>query len=307
MTGVRTLRVGTRRSALARRQTDQLVAALGLPTEIVPIITEGDRSPAALQQIGGTGLFVSALRAALVGGDIDIAVHSYKDLPTRPWDGVTVAAVPVREDARDALVARDGRTLAQLPAGGRVGTGSPRRAAQLLAMGRGLAVVPLRGNVDTRVRRVLDGDLDAAVLALAGLQRLDRTNVVTEILDPAQFLPAPAQGALAVEVRSDDDAVRDAVRPLDDPDTRACVRAERALLAELEAGCSAPIGALAQIGAARDGSREVFLQASVTAVDGGTVVRKSTTGPVTDAEGVGRRLAAVLIANGAQQMMGSSS
>jgi hydroxymethylbilane synthase len=307
MTSVRTLRIGTRRSALARRQTDQVAAALGIPTEIVPITTEGDRSAAALQQIGGTGVFVTALRAALVRGEIDVAVHSYKDLPTRAWDGVTMAAVPARGDARDALVARDGRTLAQLRSGARVGTGSPRRAAQLRALGRGLTVVPLRGNVDTRVRRVLDGDLDAAVVALAGLQRLSRAEVVTEILDPAQFLPAPAQGALAVEARSDDHAVLEAVRPLDDRDTRACVVAERALLAALEAGCSAPVGALAQIVGDGDGSREVFLQGSVTAVDGRAAVRQSTTGPVTDAEGVGWRLAAQLIANGAQKMMGSSS
>jgi hydroxymethylbilane synthase len=307
MTALTTLRIGTRRSELARRQTDLVVAALGVPAAIVPITTEGDRSSSSLQQIGGTGVFVSALRDALVRGEIDVAVHSYKDLPTRACDGVTVAAVPSRGDARDALVARDGLTLAELPAGARVGTGSPRRAAQLRALGLGLDVVPLRGNVDTRVRRVLDGELDAVVLALAGLRRLRRDDAVTEIFDPIQLLPAPAQGALAVEARSGDDAVLDAVRSIDDPDSRACVSAERALLAALEAGCSAPVGALAEITEDPDGSLEVFLRGSVTAVDGSDAVRLSATGPATDAESVGRRLAALLIANGAEKMMGSSS
>ena len=278
-----------------------------MPAAIVPITTEGDRSSESLQQIGGTGVFVSALRDALVRGTIDVAVHSYKDLPTQACDGVTVAAVPARGDARDALVARDGLTLAELPAGARVGTGSPRRAAQLRALGLGLQVVPLRGNVDTRVRRVLGGELDAVVLALAGLRRIGRDDAVTEILDPIQLLPAPAQGALAIEARSGDDAVLDAVRPIDDPDTRTCVAAERALLTALEAGCSAPVGALAEITDDPDGSLEVFLRGSVTAVDGSDAVRLSATGPATDAESVGRRLAALLIANGAEKMMGSSS
>ncbi len=307
MTSVQTLRIGTRRSELARRQTDLVAAALGVPAAIVPITTEGDRSSESLQQIGGTGVFVSALRDALVRGKIDVAVHSYKDLPTQAYDGVTVAAVPARGDARDALVARDGLTLAELPAGARVGTGSPRRAAQLRALGLGLEVVPLRGNVDTRVRRVLGGELDAVVLALAGLRRIGRDDAVTEILDPIQLLPAPAQGALAVEARSGDDAVLDAVRPIEDPDTHTCVAAERALLIALEAGCSAPVGALAEITDDPDGSLEVFLRGSVTAVDGSDAVRLSTTGPATDAESIGRRLAALLIANGAEKMMGSSS
>jgi hydroxymethylbilane synthase len=306
MTTTRTLRIGTRGSALARTQTDLVAGALGVSFEIVPIVTDGDRSAAAIAQLGGTGVFVSALRTALLNEEIDVAVHSYKDLPTAPADGIVIAAVPAREDPRDALVARDGLTLGELPPGSTVGTGSPRRAAQLRALGLGLDVVPLRGNVDTRLRRVLDGDLDAVVLAYAGLRRLGRADEVSEILDPIQVLPAPAQGALAVECRASDEATRAALASLEDPDTRAAVAAERALLAALEAGCSAPVGALAEIAEGDDGP-EVFLRGSVTALDGSDAVRLSATGLTTDAEGVGRRLAAELLADGADKMMGSST
>jgi hydroxymethylbilane synthase len=303
MTVTRTLRVGTRGSALARIQTQAVVDALGAPAEIVPIVTAGDRSAAPLEQIGGTGVFVSALRAALVGAEIDVAVHSYKDLPTAPCDGVTIAAVPVREDPRDALVARDGLMLAELPPGSRVGTGSPRRAAQLRALGLGLVIEPIRGNVDTRLRRVAEGALDAVVLALAGLRRLGRDGDVTEILDPIQVLPAPAQGALAVECRASDPTAQDLLSTVDDADSRAAVAAERALLAALEAGCTAPVAALAEIAE----GPELYLRGSVTTPDGSRAVRLSATGPPTDADGIGRRLAAELLAEGADTMMGSST
>jgi hydroxymethylbilane synthase len=303
MTVTRTLRVGTRGSALARIQTQAVVDALGAPAEIVPIVTAGDRSAAPLEQIGGTGVFVSALRAALVGAEIDVAVHSYKDLPTAPCDGVTIAAVPVREDPRDALVARDGLMLAELPPGSRVGTGSPRRAAQLRALGLGLVIEPIRGNVDTRLRRVAEGALDAVVLALAGLRRLGRDGDVTEILDPIQVLPAPAQGALAVECRASDLTTQDLLSTVDDADSRAAVAAERALLAALEAGCTAPVAALAEIAE----GPELYLRGSVTTPDGSRAVRLSATGPPTDADGIGRRLAAELLAEGADTMMGSST
>lgn len=306
MTATRTLRVGTRASALARTQTQTVVDAIAAPVEVVPIVTEGDRTSAALAQIGGTGVFVSALRAALLDGRIDVAVHSFKDLPTQPADGVAIAAVPPREDPRDALVARDSLTLGELPPGARVGTGSPRRAAQLRALGLGLEIVDLRGNVDTRLRAVATGDLDAVVLALAGLRRLGRAHEASEILDPIQLLPAPAQGALAIECRADDDGALRTLAGLDDEDSRLAVTAERALLRALEAGCSSPIGALAVV-ADGDSDTELFIRGSVTALDGSAAVRLSATGSATDAEDVGRRLAADLLAEGADTMMGSTT
>jgi hydroxymethylbilane synthase len=306
VTATRTLKVGTRASALARTQTQHVIDALGVAVDVVPIVTHGDRSSASMAQIGGTGVFASALREALLAGEIDVAVHSFKDLPTAPADGIVIGAVPLREDPRDALVARDGLTLGALPAGSRVGTGSPRRAAQLNALGLGLSIVELRGNVDTRLGKVESGELDAVVLALAGLRRLGRAGEVTEILDPIQVLPAPAQGALAIECRASDDDALAVLAALDHPDTRAAVAAERALLAALEAGCTAPVGALAEV-AEGDGGTEVFLRANVTALDGSDAVRLSATGPTTDAEGVGRRLAADLLAEGADQLMGAQS
>jgi hydroxymethylbilane synthase len=311
MTAVTTLRVGTRASALARAQTGAVVAALGLDAlgvdvTTVAISTEGDRSSAALAQIGGTGVFVSALRDALVDGRIDVAVHSYKDLPTLVDDRVHVAAVPVRGDARDVLVARDGLTLGELPDGARVGTGSPRRAAQLRALGMGLDVVAIRGNVDTRLAMAANGDVDAVVLAYAGLARLGRTDEVTEVLDPLQVLPAPAQGALAVECRADDDATTALLARLDDADSRAVVTAERSVLRALEAGCSSPVGALAEIAEGDDGP-EIYLRASVTAPDGSDAVRLSRTAPITDAEAIGRWLAADLLEAGADKIMERST
>jgi hydroxymethylbilane synthase len=276
---------------------------LGTPVEIVPIVTAGDRTTAPIDVIGGTGVFVSALREALLAGDIDLAVHSAKDLPVVPAEGIVLGAVPSREDPRDAVVARDKLTLAELPKGSLVGTGSPRRAAQLRALGLDLSVVPVRGNVDTRLAHVGE-NLDAVVLAVAGLRRLGRFDAITEILDPARFVPAPAQGALAVECRADDLAAREALAAFDDAEARACITAERALLANLEAGCSAPIGALAEIHA---NPAELTLTAVVTAADGSDAVRRTLTGVVTDPAGVGRRLAADLIASGADKMMGSSS
>ncbi|WAX55568.1 hydroxymethylbilane synthase [Jatrophihabitans cynanchi] len=305
MTATRTIRIGTRASVLARTQTQHVADALGASVQIVPIVTAGDRSAASVSQLGGTGVFVSALREALLAGEIDVAVHSFKDLPTAPADGIVIGAVPVREDPRDALVARDGLTLGELPQGARVGTGAPRRAAQLRALGLGLQILDLRGNVDTRLGKVSSGELDAVVLALAGLRRLGRDGEVSEILDPIQVLPAPAQGALAIECRADDEHVLAAVAALEHADSRAAVAAERAVLAALEAGCSAPVGALAVVAEGDDGP-EVFLRASVTAVDGSAAVRQSATGAVTDAEGVGRRLAAGLLADGADQMMAAT-
>ena len=305
-----TLRLGTRASTLARTQSqavaDAITAATGTPVELVHIVTEGDRSSAAIPQLGGTGVFVTAIRRALVKGSIDLAVHSYKDLPTAPAPGLILAAVPGREDPRDALVARDGLTLAQLPRGSRIGTGAPRRAAQLRALGLGLDVVPIRGNVDTRLARVAggsgDGDLDAVVLARAGLARLGRLDVITETLDPLQMLPAPAQGALAVECRTSDARTRELVGRLEDQNVRACVIAERNTLAALEAGCSAPVAAYAVVAEGEDGP-ELFLRASVTAIDGSDAVRDSVSGRPADAAVLGRSLAAALLDRGAAALM----
>jgi hydroxymethylbilane synthase len=313
MMATRTIRVGTRASLLARTQTQLVIDAFvgsnpDVPVETVLVSTDGDRSAQPLEQIGGTGVFVSALREALLDGRIDVAVHSYKDLPTASAPGVALAAVPRREDPRDALCARDGLSLLELPAGARIGTGSPRRAAQLNALDRGWQILPIRGNVDTRLSRVgsAEGQLDAVVLAVAGLHRLGRHEVITELLDPIQVLPAAAQGALAVECRESDSDARALLAPLDDHLTRAAVAAERSLLTALEAGCTAPVGALAEISEGEDGVLEVFLRGSVTAIDGSDAVRLSAAGPLNTAEEVGQRLAAELIDLGANIMMGSS-
>jgi len=304
------IRLGTRRSALATAQSRQVAAALtertGAAVELVPVTTHGDTAREALTQIGGTGVFVGALRAALAGGQVDIAVHSLKDLPTAPAPEVRLAAVPLREDARDVLVARDGLTLGELPAGARIGTGSPRRAAQLRALGLDLDVVDIRGNVDTRLQLVADGVVDAVLLARAGLVRLGRLDAVTEVIDPIQMLPAPGQGALAVECRSDDSTTADLLEVLDDAATRLAVTAERTLLATLEAGCSAPVGAHGEAAEPAPGEYhpELYLRAVVCAVDGSAQIRLSATGPLDEADRIGRDLAADLLAEGAADLMG---
>jgi len=301
-----TLRLGTRASALALAQARTVAAdleATGRKVDLVEITTHGDLSREPLAVIGGTGVFVSALRDALLADRIDLAVHSFKDLPTAPADGLTVAATPPREDPRDAVVARDRLTLAELPPGARVGTGAPRRVAQIRALGLGLDLVPVRGNVDTRLQQVADGTLDAVVLARAGLARLGRLDEITEVLDPLQMLPAPGQGALAVECRVDDDLV-DALRVLDEPMTRSAVTAERSLLAALEAGCTAPVGAYAEAAEGDDGL-ELYLRAVVVSLDGSESIRKSATGPLTAAERVGRDLAADLLDDGAGALVGT--
>ncbi|MEO9324372.1 hydroxymethylbilane synthase [Nocardioides sp. C4-1] len=302
-----TVRVGTRRSLLATTQAghvaDLIRERLGREAELVEITTDGDRSQAAGTPLAGsstTGVFVGALREALRDGRVDVAVHSLKDLPTQPADGLTLAAVPPREDPRDVVVARDGLTLGELPAGARIGTGSPRRVAQLHALGLGLDVVGVRGNVDSRIGKVRDGELDGVVLARAGLSRIGRLDDATEVLDPLQMLPAPGQGALAVECRSDDDLAA-ALAVLDDAPTRAAVVAERAVLATLEGGCSAAVGALAEIVEGDDGD-ELWVRAIALSVDGGLSVRMSAAGDPADAAGVGHRLADEMLADGAGQL-----
>lgn len=302
------LRVGTRSSLLARIQSqlvaDALRASLSREVVLVEVTTDGDISTAPLASMGGVGVFVNALREALLRGEVDVAVHSLKDIPTYPQDGVTLAAVPTREDPRDALVARDGLTLGELPAGASVGTGSPRRAAQLAALGLGLRIVDIRGNVDTRLRKVTEGQVDAVLLARAGLARIGRLDAITEALDPLQMLPAPGQGALAVECRSDDTFLVDRVREaVDHAPTRMTVTVERAVLGALEAGCSAPVGALAEIAQGDDGD-ELWVRAVALSYDGAVAVRRSATGTPDDAVGLGQRLAAEMIEDGAGTLVG---
>ncbi|MER6594777.1 hydroxymethylbilane synthase [Micromonospora purpureochromogenes] len=302
------LRLGTRGSALAMAQSGQvaeaLTAATGRDVELVEVVTAGDRSSAPVHRLG-VGVFVSALRDALTAGIIDLAVHSYKDLPTAAAAGLHIAAVPPRQDPRDALVATGGRTLAELPPGAVVGTGALRRIAQLHALGLQLEVTPIRGNVDSRLRRVLgpEANLDAVVLARAGLARLGRTDVITETLDPMLMLPAPAQGALAVECRADDHDLVELLAVLDHAPSRAAVTAERALLATLEAGCSAPVAAYAEL-AEGDAGDEIYLRGAVISPDGTRDLRLSRTGTPADAAEIGKALAAELLELGADSILG---
>lgn len=305
-----TLRFGTRRSALATAQAryvaDALAARQGREVELVGVNTYGDTSSAALSQIGGMGVFVSALRERLLGGDIDVAVHSLKDLPTEPAPGLTIAAVPSREDPHDALVARDGLTLEELPPGARIGTGSLRRAAQLRALYPKLEMISIRGNVDTRIGKVAAGECDGVVLACAGLTRLGRLGEVTEVLDPERMTPAPGQGALAVECREGDADLVAALEGLDDPPSRAAVTAERAVLATLEAGCSAPVGAYGEVVAPSDrdvAHEDLYLRAVVADTAGAAAIRLSGRGSSTRAESLGHQLATDMLTQGAAALM----
>jgi len=310
-----TLRLGTRGSALALTQSglvrDAIVTSTGRDVELVEIVTPGDRSGAPIAQLG-VGVFVSALRDALLAKEIDLAVHSYKDLPTAPPGELVIAAVPARADFRDVLITRNGATLSQLGVGARIGTGAPRRIAQLLAVNPGLTPVPVRGNVDTRLRKLANGDLDALVLARAGLLRLGRADEATEVLEPEIMLPAPAQGALAIECRADDLHLRELLVELDHPHTRAAVTAERTLLGLLDAGCSAPVAALAEvIGADIAGQApRIRLRGGVFSRDGQVALRLTRSVAATEetllaeAERAGRELAADLDAQGARTVLG---
>ncbi len=306
------IRIGTRGSLLATTQAgtirDQLIER-GHRAELVIISTEGDRSDKPVAEIG-IGVFTAALREAIADGRVDMAVHSYKDLPTAADERFVIAATPRREDARDALVARDGMVLGELPAGSVIGTSSVRRAAQLRALGLGLEIRPLRGNLDTRLNRVSSGELDAIVVAKAGLARIGRLDAVTETLEPVQMLPAPAQGALAVECRAGDTALAQLLAELDDADTRAAVTAERTLLAELEAGCSAPVGAIAEVVESIDEDGRVFeelsLRGCVATLDGSDVIRASGIGTPDRARELGLSVAAELFELGARDLLDES-
>ena len=303
------IRIGTRGSLLATTQAGGIrdaLAANGYPAELVTISTEGDRSSEPIASIG-VGVFTAALREAIDDGRVDAAVHSHKDLPTADDPRFVIAAIPPREDPRDAVVARDGLVLAQLPSGSVVGTSSPRRAAQLRALGLGLEIRPLRGNLDTRLNRVSSGDVDAIVVARAGLARLGRLDDVTETLEPVVVLPAPGQGALAVECRAGDTRLAALLAELDDADTRAAVTAERVLLAELEAGCSAPVGAIAEVVESIDEDGRVFeelsLRSCVAALDGSDVIRASGIGTPRRARELGLSVAEELFELGARDLL----
>ena len=312
------LRLGTRKSPMAIAQSGDVARLItertGRRVDIVGVTTLGDVSREQLTQIGGTGVFVSALRESLLRGEVDFAVHSLKDLPTGAAPGITLAATPARDDPRDAMVARDGAKLADLPAGARIGTGSPRRAAQLTMLRSDITCVPIRGNAGTRLAKVREGEFDAVVLAYAGLARIGRTNLVSEIFEPDNMLPAPGQGALAVECLTTDTELVELLGRVDHAPTRAAVTAERSLLAALEAGCSAPVGAYAfQTGGNRLhlegivlGAPETSFQPAVldwSASNGRMVIRERGEAETAEAARLGRELAERMLALGAAGLM----
>jgi hydroxymethylbilane synthase len=295
--------LGTRTSRLARVQAERVAARLeaawpGIGTALRPFDTTGDRTQAegrALPEIGGKGLFTEELEQALRAGEIDLAVHSLKDLPTEGAQGVVVGAVCEREDPGDCLVAREGRRLAELPAGSVVGTSSIRRAAQLAALRPDLELRGIRGNVDTRIRKVEAGDYDATVLAAAGVRRLELEHAVTEWLSPDAMLPAPGQGALAVQCRAGDTAVLSLLSPLDDPGARAATTAERMFLSALGGGCAAPVAARAEATSAG-----VRMAALVASLDGVQIVRVQGEG---EPQALGARLAREALDAGAGRIL----
>ena len=321
------LRIGTRASDLALTQSGHVGAAVvegtGHEVDLVHVSTHGDRDRISpLAQIGGTGVFVTAVRQALLDGEVDVVVHSWKDLPTAPLDEITLVCTPEREDPRDALCARDGMTLAQLPAGARVGTGSPRRGAQLLRARPDLEVVGIRGNVETRLNRALgtEADLHAVVLAASGLLRVGREAVISELLPVEVMLPAPAQGALAVEATTAALAqapwFAERLAAVDDATTRAAVTAERSLLRALEAGCSAPVAAYAELEPGMDPSAAQVLRQRALAIrpDGTHVVEgearvdldlaaDALSGPGSIPVELGQELAADLLSRGAGEIL----
>jgi hydroxymethylbilane synthase len=299
------LRIGTRGSPLALWQANHIAARLrplcgARAVELVEIETEGDMvRDRALSQIGGEGLFTKEIQRALLAGTVDVAVHSLKDLPTVPVDGLTLAAVPVRGPTGDALVSRRHRRFDALPPGAVVATSSLRRRAQVLHRRPDLKLIDIRGNVDTRLRKLDEQNLDAIVLAQAGLERLGRGIDITEILDPSWMLPAVGQGALGLECRTDDTTTRELLRGLDDPATHQAVLAERAMLRGLGGGCQVPIGAATSVGEGR-----LTLHGVVLPPDGSRRIAAKTDGPVMDAEAIGQRLAEALLAQGARELLG---
>lgn len=298
----RRLRLGTRGSALALAQAaeaSRALAAQGVETERMIIESEGDRDrTTSLQTLGGQGIFVRRLERALLDGEIDVAVHSAKDVPSSPAGGAPLAAFLPRADVRDALVAADGAGLDALPPGARVGTGSRRRAAQLLARRPDLVPTDIRGNVDTRLRKLAAGEVEALLLAAAGLIRLGRTEAATELLPPDVMLPAPGQGAIALQCRADDEAARSLLAACDDPPTRIAVSAERAALGALGVGCSLPIAALAHVRAG-----EVVLLARLLSRDGSRRIEVQRAAPAGEAESLGREVGEALLERGGRALL----
>ena len=300
---LRPLRLGTRVSALARWQAEWVAARLreqGVDVELVPVTTRGDQqSTQAIGAIGGDGLFTKELQRALLDNAIDLAVHSLKDLPTEPVDGLVLAAVPARGPVGDVLVSRAGTTLEQLPAGATIGTGSLRRRAQLLHSRPDLVMKDIRGNVDTRLRKLRDGDFDALVLAEAGLARLGLTAEITERLPASMMLPAVGQGALGIECRADDQPTRAAVTLLDHTDTHWGVDAERSMLRALSGGCLAPVAGWGRV--EQDGT--LHLTGVVLSADGQQRLAAEHTGAAETADALGRQVAAALLAEGAAELI----
>jgi hydroxymethylbilane synthase len=304
---LRPLRLGTRGSPLALAQAGwvarQLRERCGRTAVLVTVATPGDESTAPIERLGTTGVFTTTLREALLRGTVDLVVHSGKDLPTGPVPGLQVAAFPVREDPRDALIWPGGTSLEALPPGARIGTGSPRRAALLRAVGHQLQVVPIRGNVDTRLRKLADGEVDALVLAMAGLSRLNLLDAAVTPLDPSLFMPAPAQGVLAVECRTDDPVTAAQLGLLDHAPTRTAAITERGFLAALDIGCSAPAGALAEVAGQTGAEPAVRLSGLIAALDGSSVIRAQMIGADGDGEALGRRLAQMLLTRGGAALL----
>ncbi|WP_257159057.1 hydroxymethylbilane synthase [Corynebacterium cystitidis] len=292
------LKIGTRGSKLATTQAGHqrdAINAAGYESELHIVTTAGDVNMAPVERIG-VGVFTAALREALYAGECDIAVHSFKDLPTA-YEPRTHLITPVREDRREALIARDGLTLDTLPEGARVGTSAPRRISQLKAHRPDLGIQPLRGNIDTRMGKVTSGELDAVVLAYAGISRVGMSNVATQVFEPTVLMPAPAQGALAVEARVDDQEARAAIDVLADHDVLKTVTAERTVLATLEAGCTAPVASYADL----DGDT-LTLHAGVFALDGSRQLVHHASGR--DPVSLGQHVAKALLEQGAASIIG---
>ena len=298
------LRLGTRGSLLALRQAKWVKTQVekehpGVEVHLVPIKTQGDQIDIPLFKAGGKGLFIKEIEEALLGGDVDLAVHSAKDLPILITEGLALIAFPEREDPRDALISRNGRPWAEIPPGGRVGTSSLRRQAQLLHLRPDLEIVPLRGNLDTRIKKLSTLDLDAIILASAGLHRMGWEDRVAEFFEPEVMLPAVGQGVLAIEARLQDERVQSLLATLNHPPTQSCFIAERAFLQRLGGSCQVPIAGLAQLASGR-----LHLSALVATEDGREVIRGKVEGPSTQGEHWGKQLAEELLKKGAGAILG---